>query len=87
MLGLISKLVLESLSIAIQGLLETCARPSRVISQDFERFPVSDGFCGEYQISQLSCGLFLAGRVEARVKTVRVVLADCYQSLWLPALL
>src|SRR6266403_3282863 len=67
----------ESLSTAIQGLVEKCARRSRVISQDFERFPASDGFCREYQIPQLSCGLFLAGRAEARVKTVRTVLADC----------
>src|SRR5258708_18344090 len=77
----------KSLSTAIQGLVEKCARRSGVIRQDFERFPASGGFCREYQISQLSCCLFLAGRAEARVKTVRTVLADCYHSLWPPALL
>jgi hypothetical protein len=33
----------ESLSTAIQGLVEKCARRSRVISQDFESFPLPMG--------------------------------------------
>src|SRR5258708_20728865 len=76
----------ESLSTAIQGLVEKCARRSRVISQDFERFPASDGFCRDYQIPQLSCGLFLAAPPAARPKPARTLLADCYTSLSLPPL-
>src|SRR5260370_21695180 len=74
----------ESLSTAIQGLVEKCARRSRVISQDFERFPASDGFSRGYPIPPLSCGLLLAGRAEARVKTFRTVLGYCSHSLVLP---
>jgi hypothetical protein len=71
----------ESLSTAIQDLVEERAWRSSVISQDFERFSASDGFCRGYQISQLSRRVFLAGRDNARMNTVRTVLVDFYYSL------
>jgi hypothetical protein len=63
-----------SLATAIQDLVEDRAWRSRVIGQDFERFPVSAGHWRGYQVSPLSRRFFLPGRDDARLNTVRTVL-------------
>jgi hypothetical protein len=76
-----------SLSTAIQDLVEECACRSSVIGEDFERFPVFDGYWRGYQVSRLSRRFALPGRDDARLNTVRIVLANFFYSLCLPALL
>jgi hypothetical protein len=74
-----------SLSTAIQDLVEECTCRSSVIGKDFERFPVFDGCWRGYQVSRFSRRFALPGRDDARLNTVRIVLASFFYSLCLPA--